>query len=150
MTCLSPKYTKHTEAVKQNIANNLLQLQELLGIYFEELNVIDDGSRKRSIVEARMAFAFSFRNYFTLSDLGRVLKKNHATILHYFKMHEVLKGDKNYDRCYKAAVYVRGVFLSNETPRTMEQEIERLKREVEELIEYKALYYNLLDLQNEF
>lgn len=144
MTSLSPKYMKHTEAVKQNIANNKSQVEELKDIYFQELNILDDGSRKRPIVEARMAFSYAFRNYFTLSDIGRAFNKDHATILHYNKVHETLTGEKRYDRYYKTAIYIRGMFLNKETPRTQEQEIQRLKAEVAELIEYKTLYFQLL------
>ena len=113
-------------------------------IYYQELNLKDDGSRKRIYVEARMAFAYAFRNYFTLYDIGRCFGRDHATILHYHRTHDALKGEKRYTRYYKEAVYIRGMFLNNETPRTQEQEIERLKKEVAELIEYKTLYFQLL------
>ena len=134
----------HTEKVKQNIVDNVSQLIELKEIYYQELNLQDDGSRKRIYVEARMAFAYAFRNYFTLSDIERCFGRDHATILHYHRTHDALKGEKRYTRYYKEAVYIRTMFLNNETPRTQEQEIERLKKEVAELIEYKTLYFQLL------
>lgn len=125
----SAKYIKHTEAVRQNIANNSLQLQDLKRMYYQELNIVNDDSRHRHLVEPRMAFAAAFRHYFTKTDLGRVFGKHHATIIHYIKMHEILIGDNRYAQYYKAACFIRGMYLNNETPNQLEQQVKFLEAE---------------------
>lgn len=129
MKPLSVKYTKHTEAVRQRIVNNSLQLEDLKRMYYQELNITNDKSRHRHLVEARMAFAAAFRHYFTKTDMGRVFNKNHATIIYYIKTHEILLNEPRYAQYYKAACFIRGMYLNNETPNQLEQQVKFLEIE---------------------
>jgi hypothetical protein len=125
----SEKYTKHTEVVRQRIASNSLQLEDLKRLYYQELNIVDDSSRHRHLVEPRMAFSAAFRHYFTKTDLGRVFGKTHATVIHYIKTHEILISDVRYAQYYKAACFIRGMYLNNETPNQLEQQVKFLEIE---------------------
>lgn len=48
---------------------------------------ISDKSRKKSVVEARMMYSKLMKRYTksSLSDIGRAIGKDHATIIHYLK-----------------------------------------------------------------
>lgn len=61
-------------------------------------------SRKRYIVEGRMMYAKLMKRHtnVTLSDIGSVIGKDHATIIHYLKnFHYVKKVDQNFSNKFE-------------------------------------------------
>mgnify|MGYP003110791218 CR=1 FL=1 len=60
-------------------------LRDLVELYFEIDNVYDL-SRERKLVDARKVFAYILRTQnWSLNKIGRALKKDHTTIIHYLK-----------------------------------------------------------------
>lgn len=64
-------------------------LGEVLQAYYDTIGVIPDNTRKLDQVYARSAMMVALRKYMTLHQLGRVFGKNHATIHHAVKNHEM-------------------------------------------------------------
>lgn len=64
-------------------------LGEVLQAYYDTIGVIPDNTRKIDQVYARSAMMVALRKYMTLHQLGRVFGKNHATIHHAVKNHEI-------------------------------------------------------------
>lgn len=67
-------------------------LSQVLETYYEEIGVIPNNTRQTDQVFARSAMMVSMRKYMTLHQIGRIFGKNHATIHHAVKNHQV-----NYD-----------------------------------------------------
>lgn len=73
----------------------ILQLQEEYDNYIGHHRI--SPSRERRNVMARFAFMVSARDLYTTLEIARVCKKNHATIIHATKGHEMnLKFDRDY------------------------------------------------------
>lgn len=88
-----------------------LTIQEVNRIF--ECDILTAG-RKQNNVSGRIAIANHFRSTtaFKLADIGRILNKDHATISHYLKIHDIYyKYDsdyrKKYDRLRKPKVIKR-------------------------------------------
>lgn len=64
-------------------------LSKLLTEYYDEINLIPNDSRETEQVYARSAMMVSMRKYMTLMQIGRIFDKNHATIHHAVKNHEI-------------------------------------------------------------
>jgi len=64
------------------------ELGLVLKAYYQEINVIPNGSRTLDQVFARSAMMVAMRKYMSLHQVGRVFGKNHATIHHAGKKHE--------------------------------------------------------------
>ena len=64
-------------------------LSILLKDYYDEINLIPNDSRETEQVYARSAMMVSMRKYMTLMQIGRIFDKNHATIHHAVKNHEI-------------------------------------------------------------
>jgi len=64
-------------------------LSKVIEAYFDEIGVIPNGTRQLDQVYARSAMMVSMRKYMTLMHIGRIFGKNHATIHHAVKNHEV-------------------------------------------------------------
>ena len=73
----------------------ILQLQEEYDNYTGHHRI--SPSRERRNVMARFAFMVAARDLYTTLEIARVCKKNHATIIHATKGHEMnLKFDRDY------------------------------------------------------
>tara|TARA_B100001059_G_scaffold77361_1_gene75038 strand:- start:9044 stop:9493 length:450 start_codon:yes stop_codon:yes gene_type:complete len=64
-------------------------LSKVLTEYYDEINLIPNDSRETEQVYARSAMMVSMRKYMTLMQIGRIFDKNHATIHHAVKNHEI-------------------------------------------------------------
>lgn len=65
------------------------KISELINNYFETIGVIPNGTRQTDQVYARSAMMVAMRDYMTLMHIGRIFGKNHATIHHAVKNHEI-------------------------------------------------------------
>ena len=73
----------------------ILQLQEEYDNYTTHHKITP--TREQRNVMARFAFMVAARDLYTTLEIARVCKKNHATIIHATKGHEInLKFDRNY------------------------------------------------------
>lgn len=61
----------------------------------------DDGTRKQSNVIIRCAYVHAVRQYYTLVELGEMMKRTHATILHYMGLD--FRKSEAYHRAYQIA-----------------------------------------------
>jgi hypothetical protein len=64
-------------------------LSKILKEYYDEINLIPNDSRETEQVYAISAMMVSMRKYMTLMQIGRIFDKNHATIHHAVKNHEI-------------------------------------------------------------
>ena len=64
------------------------ELGLVLKAYYQEINVIPNGSRTLDQVFARSAMMVAMRKYMSLHQVGKVFGKNHATIHHAGRKHE--------------------------------------------------------------
>ena len=71
----------------------------------KSLNIdILEETRKREVVEGRVIFSklMHLQNRHSLSKIGSFVNKDHATIIHYLKVHDNLfSTDKNYQKTFK-------------------------------------------------
>lgn len=74
----------------------------------------DDGSRKAENVAVRSAYCKAFRPFFTLTELGHQLRKDHSSIIHYEKL--TFRRNKLYDSALESAMHIRGELPKQETP----------------------------------
>ena len=109
--------------------------EQLKRIIHEILNVdVMNMSRKRHIVDARKIYAnILHERGMSYIGIGRTLKKDHATVIHYIKDSEVLVlMDKSYKRNYERvfAAFERTIEdsdISQYSRFELEEEIERLR-----------------------
>ncbi len=71
----------------------------------KSLNIdILEETRKREVVEGRVIFSklMHLQNRHSLSKIGSFVNKDHATIIHYLKVHDNLFAtDKNYQKTFR-------------------------------------------------
>ena len=68
-----------------------MEIEELFAakeIFFERIGIKEDQSRKRKLVYARAAFVNAFRREAGPSVMGRIIGRDHASVIHYRKIHE--------------------------------------------------------------
>lgn len=119
-------------------------------------------SRERYNVMARFAFMVAARELYTTLEIAKVTSKNHATVIHATKGHEMnLKFDSDYARFYhqtsKMMDKLRGEELADNEWELKRQNAtlqERVNNLREELLETRNLLYireeELTELKNEF
>tara|TARA_R110002153_G_scaffold125662_1_gene272780 strand:+ start:245 stop:688 length:444 start_codon:yes stop_codon:yes gene_type:complete len=64
------------------------ELTSLLGLYYEEIGIVPNGTRQDDQVFARSAMMVAMRKYMTLMQIGRIFGKDHSTAHHANKKHE--------------------------------------------------------------
>lgn len=115
---------------------------ELLKKIILETTTVDvmTKSQKRDIVDARKIYAqILYDNGYGLTQIGRTINKNHATVLHYLKDSEILLlMDKHYKDNYDKILTAYERKFSNALVNVMtrvelENEVERLREENHEL-----------------
>ena len=91
---------------------------------------VGDKNRKRQVVEARMMFSSMLRDMgYSLKEIGSVLKKDHTTIIHYLrKLRELTEVDRS---LFKKYIKCRELLMLNEEPVNLEEELGRLRKQVE-------------------
>jgi len=138
-----------------------MEVSELIAakeIFFRHNNINDDDSRKRELVYARGAFAMAFRCVAGPSIMGRVLGRDHTSIVHYGKNHDTLKQYEDYKNLYEAAEELReSLFKKEDLPtmthsdlvviiKNLRQELRIEKEKVKELYIYKDKFFKLKEL----
>lgn len=75
---------KYNQIQRKEFQHLRVLIEAILGI-----NVRDEQSRKQEVVNARMIYANILREQgFGCSIIAKSIRKNHATVLHYFKQYE--------------------------------------------------------------
>ena len=107
---------------------------------------IEGTSRVRKVVDARRLYSGILRNIFRLTyhEIGDILNKNHATIIHNMQQHDIfvriLKSyKKNYEEIERALMLDDNYYIHEvvEVERKMEELSNRLKELIERKNEYK-------------
>lgn len=106
-------------------------------------------SRERFNVMARFAFMVAARELYTTLEIAKVTDKNHATVIHATKGHDMnLRFDSDYARFYhqtsKMMDKLRGEELANDEWELKRQNAtlqERVNKLREELLETRNLLY---------
>lgn len=84
--------------------------------YMDDTGIRDKKkTRKREVVEARTAFAMAFYHILGPSRIAALMDKTHATIIHYHKLHDVIKHEPKYMELFRMACYRRGIALGEQT-----------------------------------
>ena len=102
-------------------------------------------SRKRGIIDARRLYCGVLRNVFglTFHQIGEILNKNHATIVHSIKIHDnfvkILKSyKKNYEEI-ESMFYLSENYYEHEVL-SVERKMDTLSKRLNSLIEKKNEY----------
>lgn len=114
-------------------------------------NTIKGKSRVRKVVDARRLYSGLLRNIFGLTyhDIGYILKKNHATIIHNMQQHDIfvkiLKSyKKNYEQIESSLMLDDNYYIHEvqEVERKMNELSIRLQDLIEKKNEYKLKIKN--------
>ena len=123
---------------------NAIDTQELYAakeIFYEQINLKENASRKRENVYARTAFANAFRPVAGPSVIGKVLGKDHSSVVHYIKMHQELIRYDDYKKLYeKALSHRKGIIEQDSLPFMSADDL---------LIQIKELRADKVMLENE-
>lgn len=102
-------------------------------------------SRVRVVVDARRLYCGILRNVFSLTyhEIGNILNKNHATIVHSIKVHDnfvkILKSyKKNYEEI-EGMFYISENYYEHEVL-SVERKMDTLSKRLNDLIEKKNNY----------
>jgi len=91
--------------IKQMLADSRKEYERRIG--YE----IDDNSRLNNYVQDRVALANAWAPYTTRLNIGKALSKDHSTIVHYVKEHDVyIKSFPSYPQKYNHAIEVTNKF----------------------------------------
>ena len=138
-----------------------MEIEELFAakeIFFERIGIKEDQSRKRKLVYARAAFVNAFRREAGPSAMGRIIGRDHASVIHYRKIHEDNMNYRDYKELYdKAVTYALEVSTEDITfkmdssdllrlIKELREEIGLLKKEAVELYIYKEKFFKLKEL----
>lgn len=114
-------------------------------------SIIEGKSRIRKVVDARRLYSGILRNVFrlTFQEIGDILNKNHATILHNINQHDtfvrILKSyKKNYEEIERSLMLDDNYYIHE--VKEVERKMEDLSKRLDELIERKNNYK--LKIQN--
>jgi len=114
----------------------IAELHTAKEIFFRNNQILDDNSRKRPVVYARTAFSAAFRRAGCVR-LGKVLGRDHASVVHYLKSHKTLVQYKDYRDLYEKAIEFRKAFMEDDDLPIMShheliQMIQELRQELRE------------------
>ena len=138
-----------------------MDISELISakeLFFNHIGVEDNNSRQRGLVYARAAFSAAFRCVAGPSVMGKVLGRDHASVVHYCKIHDSLLNYKDYKEIYDYAVEFReSIFKMEDLPhmthsdllriiKKLRQELREEKEKVENLYIYKEKFFKLKEL----
>jgi sporulation-control protein spo0M len=115
-------------------------------------SAVESRSRKRVIVDARRLYCGILRNVFglTFHQIGEMINKNHATIVHSIKIHDnfvkILKSyKKNYEEI-ESMFYLSENYYEHEVL-SVERKMDTLSKRLNELIEKKNEYKSKIKKQ---
>ena len=138
-----------------------MDISELISakeLFFNHMGVEDDYSRKRELVYARTAFSAAFRCVAGPSVMGKVLGRDHASVVHYNKIHDSLLKYDDYKEMYDYALEFReSLFKMEDLPhmthsdllriiKKLRQELREEQEKVEQLYIYKEKFFKLKEL----
>lgn len=96
------KSLEETNNLKPNNMEANFEIQKTLDFVNDFFGFdISDKTRKREVVEARMMYATLLKRYtrISLTEIGRPINKDHATVIHYIKNFDWLKkNDERFSR----------------------------------------------------
>jgi ribosomal protein L30E len=135
-------------------AFELQQMERAKNAILARLGLDDKDTRKREYTLARGAFVNAYRHKATLMELGKILNRDHSSIVHAQREHGARLNYKDYRWAYKVACEIRDEYpiepMENVNHKSLEDEIKRLNEMVSELIKYKELYLTLKKTFDEF
>jgi hypothetical protein len=135
-------------------AFELQQMQRAKNAIFARLGLEDRDTRKREYTLARGAFVNAYRSKATLMELGKIVSRDHSSIVHAYKEHGARLAYKDYRWAYKVACEIREEYpidsIENVDVSSLEQEVKKLNDMVSELVKYKELYLTLKKTFDEF
>lgn len=79
--------------------------EETVEMFFKDVEFINDGSRKREVVLPKIAVANCLFKILGPTDIGRLLKVDHSTVLYYFRTHESRLLYSDYKSLYERAMH---------------------------------------------
>lgn len=79
--------------------------EETLEMFFQDINFINDGSRRREVVLPKIAVANCLFKILGPTEIGRMLNIDHSTVLYYFKTHEGRLMYSDYKSLYERAMH---------------------------------------------
>ena len=118
---------------------------EISSRYNLEWEDIESKSRKRNIIDARRLYCGLLRNVFglTFQKIGKMLNKNHATIVHNTKIHDnfvrILKSYKKNYQEIESLFYLSENYYEHEVL-SVERKMDLLSARLDALIEKKNEY----------
>jgi hypothetical protein len=134
------------------------KLREARNEYLRELGIDfkAQNSRQRTHVFARSAFICASRGLFTTEVIGEVWKRNHSSVCHATKQHQInLKFSKEYSNYYEVAkkhlskihtppvrkVALRDAQTLTQENRELKAQVKHLEYEVKHLSSIVEFYY---------
>ena len=114
-------------------------------VYFGMWNVVEDNTRRHTLVRARAAFTVAFRPYCKVVDLAVALDKHHSVIIHYVNIHDGQMLYADYRTMYDSARELLATYVKNSDAQlysleSVLYELEEANKKVEELLKYKYRY----------
>ena len=120
-------------------------IHEICSRYNVKWTSILSKSRKRGIIDPRRLYCGILRNVFglTFHQIGKILNKNHATIVHNTKIHDnfvrILKSYKNNYEEIESMFYLNENYYEHEVL-SVERKMDLLSARLNSLIEKKNEY----------
>jgi ribosomal protein L30E len=135
-------------------AFELQQMARAKNATLARLGLEDLDTRKREYTLARGAFVNAYRHKATLMELGKIIGKDHSTVIHAIREHGARLNYKDYRWAYKVACEIREEYpietAESVDSKSLEDEIKKLNDMVSELVKYKELYLTLKKTFDEF
>jgi len=135
-------------------AFEIQQMKRAKKALLARLGLEDKDTRKREYTLARGAFVNAYATKATLVELGYIIDRDHSTVVHAQKEHQVRLKYQDYRWAYKVACEIRDEYpienMENVDVKSLEDEIKRLNEMTIELIKYKELYLTLKKTFDEF
>lgn len=134
-----------------------MEIRELITakeLFFRNNKILDDNSRKRPVVYARTAFSAAFKKEGCVK-IGKVLGRDHASVVHYMKSHNTLIQYKDYRELYEKALDFRKAFMEDDdlpmmshqdlikVIQDLRQELREEKEKADKLYIYKQQMENI-------
>ena len=135
-------------------AYELQKIKQAKNMFYVNLGMSENDDRTRNQSLARSAFVCAFRNFATLQELGKIVGRDHSTLIYAIREHTYRLVHEDYQRMYKVACEIREKadldHIDTYDIFGMQEEVKRLNEVVTELIKYKELYLTLKKTFDEF
>lgn len=74
-------------------------------MFFQDINFVNDGSRRREVVLPKIAVANCLFKILGPTEIGRLLNVDHSTVLYYFRTHQSRLFYSDYKSLYEKAAH---------------------------------------------